>query len=273
MASSVASTSSASSLVLPPRVLPELRAVPPNLPFDVLAHIFDFLLLASSTPLTCLLISRDLTRALRPRAHQNVVLSSLRGLDAFAELLERDPAVARRVRAIWIAPLSVASDLVPALSPAAAGRSPAAIRAHTRVRSILRSCRKLRHLALDGGFVSQEAARAFGTACKPETLFAINPQSYVGGFSAPMFARCRRLHMCDGSLTHEEIDEIRAMPGECCHEASRTEALRQGGAGEDLGAAAIVARQPERSVCSFRRSSQNFEGLLEATCRERARAT
>jgi hypothetical protein len=84
----------------------------------------------------------------------------------------------------------------------------------THIRQILRACRAIRHVALDGCLCSTKAASSFGSNCQPLSLISINPYSFLGGFSAPMFRKLRRLEMCDTSMASEEVEQIRNLQGE-----------------------------------------------------------
>lgn len=186
-----------------------------RVPIDVLIHILsDYATLSPSCALNALLVSQKINSAIEEGVYGCVSLFSVRAMEAFQHLLKRKPELGRRVKALWIAPGRSDSDLIPALAPPT---SNAALEARQRkvqslAREILRSCRRLRHLALDGGFLTPQSAVGFGTACKPATLLCVNPHSFLGHFAAPIFrTTVRRLEVVDTTLAVEEVDEIRQM--------------------------------------------------------------
>ncbi|PWN43831.1 hypothetical protein IE81DRAFT_61035 [Ceraceosorus guamensis] len=199
------------------------------LPMELIEVVMEYLLdMPSTSKLTPLLVCSSLTRLLKPIVYRHVTLTNLAALQSFHAAISSPSAsasnsaaprststsegsLARKVRSLYIAPLSLSSDLWAALSPSALPTMRTTAQAHSLVRQILRACRSLQHLALDGALLNKEAAASYGTSCKPRSLTSVNPHSYVGGFSAPIFSKCTTCHLIDGSLTHEEVREIRGM--------------------------------------------------------------
>lgn len=197
---------------------PRLTWAPPDLPIDIVSTILSFH--AKSSPkcaLTTLLISPLLTPSIEDAVYETISIFSLAGLSSFNALLKNRPDIGRRIKSLWIAPCRLNSDLIPALAPPNASATSEALQNKVQglARNILRSCRRLQHLALDGGFITPQAATGFGTACKPKSLLCVNPHSFLGHFSAPIFRNSvRRLEVVDQTLACEEVDEIRLMQGE-----------------------------------------------------------
>ncbi|CEH18452.1 hypothetical protein CBOM_04853 [Ceraceosorus bombacis] len=199
------------------------------LPMELIEVVMECLLdMPTTSKLTPLLVCSSLTRLLKPIAYRHVTLTSLAALQSFHAAISsasasngpasrststNEGSLARKVRSLYIAPLSLSSDLWAALSPSALPTMRTTAQTHSLVRQILRACRSLQHLALDGALLNKEAAASYGTSCKPRSLTSVNPHSYVGGFSAPIFSKCTTCHLIDGSLTHEEVREIRGMAG------------------------------------------------------------
>lgn len=148
--------------------------------------------------------------------YSTIPLFSVSGLTSFNSLLKQRPELGRRVKSLWIAPCRLNSDLIAALAPPNANANSEALqnKVQSLARNILRSCRRLQHLALDGGFITPQAANGFGTACKPKTLLCVNPHSFLGHFSAPIFRTVQRLEVVDQCLAVEEVDSVRLMQGE-----------------------------------------------------------
>lgn len=200
-------TSATSSQVLPH----------PLLPVDIVIQILsEHARISRRCALKSLLVSKELTSLLSDAVYQTVSLSSVQGMESFQALLRNKPDIGRRIKSLWIAPRHVKSDLIPALAPPNHSSAHGARQRHvqTMARDILRGCRRLDHLALDGGFLTPQAAVAYGTACKPKTLLCVNPHSFLGHFSAPIFkTSVKRLEVVDTTLAVEEVDEIRQMQG------------------------------------------------------------
>ncbi|UZJ54111.1 hypothetical protein CBS101457_003431 [Exobasidium rhododendri] len=194
-----------------------LSWAPPTLPIDILIHILSqYALLSPKCAVNALLISPSITSAVEESVYSTISLFSISGLTSFNDLLKERPELGRRIKSLWIAPCRLNSDLIPALAPPNASASSEALqnRVQSLSRSILRACRRLQHLALDGGFITPHAANGFGTACKPKTLLCVNPHSFLGHFSAPIFrTTVQRLEVVDQTLACEEVDEIRLMQG------------------------------------------------------------
>jgi hypothetical protein len=195
-----------------------LSWAPPTLPIDVLVHILSqYALLSPRCAINALLISPSITPSIEESVYSTVSIFSLSGLASFNNLLKQRPELGRRVKSLWIAPCRLNSDLIPALAPPNTSATSEALqnKVQSLSRNILRACRRLQHLALDGGFITPQAATGFGTACKPKTLLCVNPHSFLGHFSAPIFrTTVRRLEVVDQTLACEEVDEIRLMQGE-----------------------------------------------------------
>lgn len=218
-------------------------AHPPRLPYEIVASILTFAILcppdlyeqkqqeqatsakptasrARPPPIyTPLLISRSLRKTLEPIFYSRVTLSSTTALACFASTLKSRPDLNRKVLALWIAPASLSSDFITTLKPPSDGINslPSAIaQPITHIKAILRACRSLRHLALDGCLCTLKASTLFGSNCQPLSLTSINPYSFLGGFSAPMFKRLRRLELCDTSLASDEVEQVRTLP-DLCH--------------------------------------------------------
>ena len=194
-----------------------LTSAPSSLPIDIVILILaHHARLSSQCAVTSLLVSPSLTPALEDSVYATVSLFSIAGLTCFHALLKQRPDLGRRVRSLWIAPCRLSSDLIPALAPPNASATTEALQSKVQSlsRAILRACRRLQHLALDGGFITPQAATGLGTACKPKTLLCVNPHSFLGHYSAPIFrTTVRRLEVVDQTLACEEVDEIRLMQG------------------------------------------------------------
>lgn len=188
-----------------------------SLPIDILLLILGHLCrISPSCAVKALLVSPSLSPLVEADVYGTVSLMSVAGLVSFEALLRQRPELGRRVTSLWIAPCRQSSDLITILAPIHSGRSSEANQARVQAlaKSVLRACRRLRHLALDGGFLTPQAAEAFGTPCKPATLLCVNAHSFLGHFSAPIFRTVNRLEVVDTTLAVEEVDEIRQMPGE-----------------------------------------------------------
>lgn len=190
-----------------------------SLPIDVLLLILGHLCrISPKCAIKALLISPELSPLVEADVYGTVSLMSVAALSSFEALVRRRPELGRRVTSLWIAPCRQSSDLITVLAPIPTGERSASEANQARVqamaKSILRACRRLRHLALDGGFLTPQAAEAFGTPCKPTTLLCVNAHSFLGHFSAPIFRTVKRLEVVDTTLAVEEVDEIRQMPGE-----------------------------------------------------------
>lgn len=211
-ASGSASATAASSRSATPHLHP-----PHHVPTDVIIEILQhYARVSPSCAVNALLVSKHLSPALEEAVYANVSLFSAKGMDSFQSLVKKRPEVGRRVKALWIAPGRLNSDLIPALAPPTSNAANDARQRKVQAlaREILRACRRLDHLALDGGFLTPQSAVGFGTACKPKTLLCVNPHSFLGHFSAPIFrTTVKRLEIVDTTLAVEEVDEIRQMQG------------------------------------------------------------
>lgn len=195
-----------------------LQALASSLPSELITYILEFA--ASTTThtrhkITFLLLSRPHHTLLSPHVYSTVALCSSSSIHSFASFSKIHPSIARLVRRIWIGPDTSSSDLITALSPPSF-HEPAYItdlreHVHASVRTILRSCRKLQDVALAGELLSLHSAHTYGSACQPVRLTSINPHSFVGGFSAPIFRKVRVLRIVDTNLAFEEADEIRTL--------------------------------------------------------------
>ncbi|CAO1615606.1 unnamed protein product [Sympodiomycopsis kandeliae] len=166
-----------------------------------------------------LTLSKSFKSSLEPYYYSRVSLTTTASLETFAKTLKARPDLTRKVKALWIAPISIESDFILALKPPAEGIT--SVPSHINqplndIRQILRSCRSLRHVALDGCLCTFKASNSFGSNCQPLSLVSINPYSFLGGFSTPMFRKLRRLEMCDTSLASEEVEQVRTLP-DLCH--------------------------------------------------------
>ena len=189
-----------------------------SLPRELITYILEF---AASTAteniakLRLLCLSKYYHSRLSPLLFSTVALCSSSAIHAFAALVKLDPRLARYVRRLWVGPDSSSSDLITALSPPSYNEAGYITdmreRVHASVRTILRSCRKLQDLALAGELLSLHAAHTYGSACQPVRLTSINPHSFVGGFSAPIFRKVKVLRIVDTNLAFEEADEIRTL--------------------------------------------------------------
>jgi hypothetical protein len=195
-----------------------LTWAPQTLPIDIILNILShYALISPKCALKTLLISHSISPYMEEAVYSTIPLFSITGLTSFSVLLKQRPELGRRVKSLWIAPCRLNSDLITALAPPNASANSEALqnKVQSLARNVLRSCRRLQHLALDGGFITPQAAAGFGTACKPKTLLCVNPHSFLGHFSAPIFrTTVRRLEIVDQTLACEEVDEIRLMQGE-----------------------------------------------------------
>lgn len=188
-----------------------------RVPIDIVLQILTYYAtLSPSCAVNALLISKEFNPTVESGTYDCVSLCSVRAMEAFLKLTKKHSRIARKVTSLWIAPVHSDSDLITVLAPPTSDSSfeQRQRRVQAIAREILRSCRRLRHLALDGGFVTPQSATAFGTASKPQTLLCVNPHSFLGNFSAPIFrSTIQRLEVVDTTLAVEEIDEIRQMNG------------------------------------------------------------
>ncbi|CAO1634153.1 unnamed protein product [Jaminaea pallidilutea] len=211
----------------------EQSSVAQRLPFELLVAILSRVLLAppsfpgeEEVPIRhvytqtwrLLGLSKSLRSALEPVFYSRVSLTSTRSLDLFAQTLKARSDLNRKVKSMWIAPNSLHSDFLTALKPPADGihALPQSGNLTATIRAILRACRSLQHLALDGCLCTLKASTLFGSNCQPISVMSINPYSFLGGFSAPMFRKVRRLELCDTSLASGEVEHVRTLP-DLCH--------------------------------------------------------
>lgn len=195
-----------------------LRGLASSLPSELITYILEFS--ASTTTdntakLHLLCLSKYYHERLCPLIFSTIVLCSSSTIHSFAALVKSNPKLARYVRRLWVGPDSSSSDLITALSPPSFNEAGYITdmreHVHVSVRTILRSCRKLQDVALAGELLSVHAAHTYGSACQPVRLTSVNPHSFVGGFSAPIFRKVRVLRIVDTNLAFEEADEIRTL--------------------------------------------------------------
>ncbi|PWY98929.1 hypothetical protein BCV70DRAFT_201145 [Testicularia cyperi] len=197
----------------------KLESLASSLPRELIGEILQFAAETSGgnsrTKLHLLCLSKHYRDRLAPLVYSTVVLCSSSTIHAFAGLVRSNPKVARFVRRVWIGPDDSQSDLITALSPPAYNEAAYITemreQIHFSTRIILRSCRKLQDVALAGELLSLHAAFTYGSACQPMQLTSINPHSFVGGFSAPIFRKVKILRIVDTNLAFEEADEIRTL--------------------------------------------------------------
>ncbi|SPO24191.1 uncharacterized protein UTRI_03459 [Ustilago trichophora] len=195
-----------------------LRNLASSLPSELITYILEF---AASTAtentakLHLLCVSKYYHERLSPLVFSTIALCSSSTIHSFAALVKSDAKLARYVRRLWVGPDSSDSDLITALSPPSYNEAGYITdmreHVHVSVRTILRCCRKLQDVALSGELLSLHAAHTYGTACQPVRLTSVNPHSFVGGFSAPIFRKVRVLRIVDTNLAFEEADEIRTL--------------------------------------------------------------
>lgn len=195
-----------------------LRQLASSLPSELITSILEFAACTATentAKLRLLCLSKYYYERLSPLLYSTIALCSSSTIHAFAALVKSNIKLARHVRRLWVGPESSSSDLITALSPPsyheAAYITDMRERVHTSVRTILRSCRKLQDVALAGELLSLHAAHSYGSACQPVRLTSVNPHSFVGGFSAPIFRKVRVLRIVDTNLAFEEADEIRTL--------------------------------------------------------------
>lgn len=195
-----------------------LHQLASSLPSELVTYIIEFAAanaIENRAKLRLLCLSKYYHDRLSPLLYHTIVLCSSAALHAFATLVKSNLKVARHVRRLWVGPDSCSSDLITALSPPSyteAGYiTDMREHVHTSVRIVLRSCRKLQDVALAGELLSLHAAHTYGSACQPVRLTSVNPHSFVGGFSAPIFRKVRVLRIVDTNLAFEEADEIRTL--------------------------------------------------------------
>ncbi|CDR99416.1 uncharacterized protein SPSC_04933 [Sporisorium scitamineum] len=189
-----------------------------SLPSELITYILEFAAATATdnaVKLRLLCLSKYYHERLSPLLFSTVALCSSASIHSFAALVKTYPKLARYVRRIWMGPDTSSSDLITALSPPAYNEAAYVTdmreRVHTSVRTILRLCRKLQDVALAGELLSLHAAHTYGSACQPVRLTSVNPHSFVGGFSAPIFRKVRVLRIVDTNLAFEEADEIRTL--------------------------------------------------------------
>jgi len=198
------------------------------LPLDLVLQILSYLPILS-TPwesIQLLTLSRSTSTYLEPFIYSNLQIFNPTSLIQLNQLFKSKPSLARYVHSLWISPLdlSLDSDFFDSLSenpPQSfqdgnhnSNSEKSKKKVLGLVRNLLRSCRKLIHLALDGGLLSSEVAPTYGSASQPLTLFSINPKSYLNGFQEIVFRKVRVLRLVDTSLVDEEIRQIQKLQGE-----------------------------------------------------------
>lgn len=199
-----------------------LQELASSLPRELITTILEFAAQNSSKgtwsnkgKVHLLCLSKHYHARLAPYLYSTVALSSSSAIHAFAALVKGSTRIARYVTRLWIGPDDSSSDLITALSPPVYNEAQYITdmrdEVHTSVRTILRACRKLHDVALAGELLSLYSAHTYGSACQPVRLTSVNPHSFVGGFSAPIFRKVKVLRIIDTNLAFEEADEIRTL--------------------------------------------------------------
>lgn len=199
-----------------------LQGLASSLPRELISSILEFAAQSSGrgmgsnrSKVHLLCLSKDYHARLAPYLYSTVALSSSSAIHAFAALVKGNVRIARYVTRLWIGPDDSSSDLITALSPPVYNEAQYITdmrdEVHTSVRTILRACRKLYDVALAGELLSLYSAHTYGSACQPVRLTSVNPHSFVGGFSAPIFRKVKILRIIDTNLAFEEADEIRTL--------------------------------------------------------------
>ncbi|WFD32581.1 Bud site selection protein bud4 [Malassezia sp. CBS 17886] len=207
------------------------RAPPMALPLEVLLDVLlHCATLDQTTAVRLLALNSTLRERLHPFVYARVELCTSRALAHFTALVQARADIARAVRSLWIGPRNADSDLITILSTPDAGDSiyleDVRHRAYANTRHVLRACRGLQDVALNGSLVSAEAVHSYGTACQPRRVTSINPHSFISAFDAPIFRRVEELVVCDINLSQSEADAILRMPGAWRWRPSDETALR-----------------------------------------------
>ncbi|WFD00253.1 hypothetical protein MYAM1_003001 [Malassezia yamatoensis] len=189
----------------------------PSLPFEVIIYVFQHSFARDQLLAARLLaLNSKIHRALQPIVYTRVELATSTALTKFCELIKHRPEIARMVRALWIGPCTSRSDLLSILSAPLPGDSSyieeLREQVFTHTRFVLRSCRRLQDVALNGSLVSSNVVHSYGTACQPISLTSVNPHSFVSGFDAPIFRKVTSLVICDINLSITEADAIHRLP-------------------------------------------------------------
>ncbi|KAE8229207.1 hypothetical protein CF326_g5828 [Tilletia indica] len=186
----------------------------PQLPYELLLIILGFAARCaddSSRPLSFLLLNKRISQDLHPHIYRRITLSSYASLDSFSSLLLNQPHLRKHVKALWIGPRSLNSDLLRALAPDDVQlhheRSAWSL-VLRRTHNILRSCRNIQNLALSGKLISVDHAKSYGKACAPREVWGINPYSFVCAYTADILEKTEIFQLYDLTLAQEECSSI-----------------------------------------------------------------
>ncbi|CAD6930711.1 unnamed protein product [Tilletia laevis] len=186
----------------------------PQLPYEILLMILGFAARAaddSARPLAFLLLNKRVSQDLWPHIYRRVTLSTYASLDSFSSLLLNQPHLRKLVKALWIGPRSLHSDLLRALAPDDVQlhheRSAWSL-VLRRTHNILRSCRNIQNLALSGKLISVDHAESYGKACAPREVWGINPYSFVCAYTADILDKTEIFQLYDLTLAQEECSSI-----------------------------------------------------------------
>ncbi len=194
--------------------LQTLHSLVKALPYELFIEIFAIALQDQSNVGKLMSLSKSLNEELATHAYAQVTLSSAESVERFYNLIRLKPDFGRKVKALWIGPTELHSDLLAALAPPESVMCRSVNlreQVYVYTKFILRTCRKVENLALSGGLCIPDAAFSYGTACQPKRLTCVNPHSFVGAFSAPIFNKVVELHLIDTSLAIEDGDQISKM--------------------------------------------------------------
>ncbi|KAK0552040.1 hypothetical protein OC845_001899 [Tilletia horrida] len=188
----------------------------PYLPYEILLIILSYASKAAdSRPLTFLLLNKRISQDLHQHIYKRVTLPSYAALDNFSTLLLTNPHLRKHLRALWIGPKSLQSDLLRALAPddvQAQHERQACRNVLQRTHHILRSCRNIQNLALSGKLLSIDPAQSYGKACTPKEVWSINPYAYLSSYLAPILEKTEIFRLFDLTLAQEECANIVKMP-------------------------------------------------------------
>lgn len=198
-----------------------------TIPSEMVTLILSYLPLHLSPYRSILLLtlSKQIHSSLIPFVYRNIQIYNPTSLIHFSNLLKSNPTISRHVRSLWISPIDLNKDISffhsLSTNPPPSFSTSGGSNSHQNknkilnlVRNLLRSFRKLIHLALDGGLLSTQVANQYGSSSQPLTLFSINPRSFLNGFEELVFRRVRVLRLVDTSLVDEEIRQIQKLQGE-----------------------------------------------------------
>ncbi|KAL9938082.1 hypothetical protein V8E36_002705 [Tilletia maclaganii] len=187
-----------------------------SLPYEIQLLILQHAAAAAdSRPLSLLLLNKQVSQDLAPYIYRRISLSSYAALDSFSSLLLTHPHICKHVKALWIGPRALSSDLLRALAPDDVQlhhERSACTLVLRRTHNILRSCRNIQSLALSGKLISIDHAKSYGKACNPREVWAVNPYSFVTHYEAPILERTETFQLFDLTLAQEECSTIIKMP-------------------------------------------------------------